>query len=90
MYCDLYKFFFLPKPGDNQFLKSPLEIDILQLLISDNAKIFSVNILTFQKLSTSNQFFTEVHTGCYRKRQKNVKKILLDLFADLAVFESGT
>jgi hypothetical protein len=26
----------------------------------------------------------------YRKRQKNVKKILLDLFADLAVFESGT
>jgi hypothetical protein len=26
----------------------------------------------------------------YRKRQKNVKKILLDLFSDLAVFESGT
>jgi hypothetical protein len=26
----------------------------------------------------------------YRKRQKNVKKILLHLFADLAVFESGT
>jgi hypothetical protein len=26
----------------------------------------------------------------YRKRQKNVKKILLDLFADLEVFESGT
>jgi hypothetical protein len=26
----------------------------------------------------------------YRKCQKNVKKILLDLFADLAVFESGT
>jgi hypothetical protein len=26
----------------------------------------------------------------YRKRQKNVKKILLDLFDDLAVFESGT
>jgi hypothetical protein len=26
----------------------------------------------------------------YRKRQKNVKKILLDLFVDLAVFESGT
>jgi hypothetical protein len=26
----------------------------------------------------------------YRKREKNVKKILLDLFADLAVFESGT
>jgi hypothetical protein len=26
----------------------------------------------------------------YRKRQKNVKKILLDLFADLAVFEIGT
>jgi hypothetical protein len=26
----------------------------------------------------------------YRKRQKNVKKILLDLFADLAAFESGT
>jgi hypothetical protein len=26
----------------------------------------------------------------YRKRQENVKKILLDLFADLAVFESGT
>jgi hypothetical protein len=26
----------------------------------------------------------------YRKRQKNVKKILLDLFADLAVLESGT
>jgi hypothetical protein len=26
----------------------------------------------------------------YRKRQKNVKKILLDLLADLAVFESGT
>jgi transposase len=25
----------------------------------------------------------------YRKRQKNVKKILLDLFSDLAVFESG-
>jgi hypothetical protein len=25
----------------------------------------------------------------YRKRQKNVKKILLDLFADLAVFERG-
>jgi hypothetical protein len=25
----------------------------------------------------------------YRKRQKNVKKILLDLFADLSVFESG-
>jgi hypothetical protein len=25
----------------------------------------------------------------YHKRQKNVKKILLDLFADLAVFESG-
>jgi hypothetical protein len=26
----------------------------------------------------------------HRKRQKNVKKILLDLFADLTVFESGT
>jgi hypothetical protein len=26
----------------------------------------------------------------YSKRQKNVKKILLNLFADLAVFESGT
>jgi hypothetical protein len=26
----------------------------------------------------------------YRKRQKIVKKILLDLFTDLAVFESGT
>jgi hypothetical protein len=26
----------------------------------------------------------------YRKRQKNVKKILLDLFADLEVFECGT
>jgi hypothetical protein len=26
----------------------------------------------------------------YRIRQKNVKKILLDLFADLAVFESAT
>jgi hypothetical protein len=26
----------------------------------------------------------------YRKRQKNVKKILLDLFADLAVFKSGS
>jgi hypothetical protein len=26
----------------------------------------------------------------YHKREKNVKKILLDLFADLAVFESGT
>jgi ribosomal protein L31E len=26
----------------------------------------------------------------YCKRQKNVKNILLDLFADLAVFESGT
>jgi hypothetical protein len=26
----------------------------------------------------------------YRKRQKNVKKILLNLFANLAVFESGT
>jgi hypothetical protein len=26
----------------------------------------------------------------YRKRQKNVKKIPLDLFADLAVFENGT
>jgi hypothetical protein len=26
----------------------------------------------------------------YRKRQKNVKKVLLDLFPDLAVFESGT
>jgi hypothetical protein len=25
----------------------------------------------------------------YRKRQKNDKKILLDLFADLAVFKSG-
>jgi hypothetical protein len=26
----------------------------------------------------------------YRKRQKNVKKIPFDLFADFAVFESGT
>jgi hypothetical protein len=26
----------------------------------------------------------------YHKRENNVKKILLDLFADLAVFESGT
>jgi hypothetical protein len=26
----------------------------------------------------------------YRKRQKNVRKILLDLFAHLVVFESGT
>jgi hypothetical protein len=26
----------------------------------------------------------------YRKHQKNVKKILLDLFSDLAVFECGT
>jgi hypothetical protein len=26
----------------------------------------------------------------YRKRQKNIKKILLDLFADLAAFESGS
>jgi hypothetical protein len=26
----------------------------------------------------------------YRKRQKNVKKILLNLFSDLAVFECGT
>jgi hypothetical protein len=25
----------------------------------------------------------------YPKREKNVKKILLDLFADLAVFENG-
>jgi hypothetical protein len=42
---------------------------------------------------------TDAHTGCpkngvltvhYGKRQKNVKKILLDLFADLAVFESGS
>jgi hypothetical protein len=29
-------------------------------------------------------------TRDYRKRQKNVKKILLDLFSDLAVFECGT
>jgi hypothetical protein len=28
--------------------------------------------------------------GDYRKCQTNVKKILLDLFADLAVFKSGT
>jgi hypothetical protein len=28
--------------------------------------------------------------GDYRKHQKNVKKILLDLFSDLAVFECGT
>jgi hypothetical protein len=26
----------------------------------------------------------------YRKREENVKKNLLDLFADLAIFESGT
>jgi hypothetical protein len=26
----------------------------------------------------------------YRKREKNVKNILLDLFADLGVYESGT
>jgi hypothetical protein len=26
----------------------------------------------------------------YRKHQKNVKKILVDLFANLAVFECGT
>jgi hypothetical protein len=26
----------------------------------------------------------------YRKRQKNLKKMLLDLFSDLAVFESVT
>jgi hypothetical protein len=26
----------------------------------------------------------------YREHQKNVKKIILDLFADLAAFESGT
>jgi hypothetical protein len=39
-------------------------------------------------------YLLTVHYGVeeiiYRKRQKNVKKILLDLFADLAVFESGT
>jgi hypothetical protein len=41
--------------------------------------------------SVSQNAVLTVHYGVEEiKRQKNVKKILLDLFADLAIFESGT
>jgi hypothetical protein len=45
------------------------------------------------KYTVSQKWCTNGALRCrrnYRKRQKNDKKILLDLFADLAVFESGT
>jgi hypothetical protein len=47
----------------------------------------------FSKYSKSRKWRTNGALRCrrdYRKRQKNVKKILLALFAELAVFESGT
>jgi hypothetical protein len=45
------------------------------------------------KIQVSRKWRTTGALRCrrdYRKREKNVKKILLNLFANLAVFESGT
>jgi hypothetical protein len=46
-----------------------------------------MNIQVSQKWRTNGALFCRRD---YSKRQKNVKKIRLDLFADLAVFETGT
>jgi hypothetical protein len=50
-------------------------------------------IYVYVYIQVSQKWRTDGALRCrrdYRKRQKNVKKILLELFADLAVFESGT
>jgi hypothetical protein len=47
----------------------------------------------FRKYRVSQKWRTNGALRCrrdYRKRQKNVKKILLDLFSDLALLECGT
>jgi hypothetical protein len=47
----------------------------------------------FKEIQVSQKWRTKDALRCrrdYRKGQKSVKKILLDLFANLAVFESGT
>jgi pantothenate kinase-related protein Tda10 len=54
---------------------------------------YDVITLTRNTYRMSQKWRTNVALRCkrdYRKRQKNVKKIRLDLFSDLAVFESGT
>jgi hypothetical protein len=59
-----------------------------------SSRKFCVNDLNnFSYIQVSQKWRTNGALRCridYRKRQKNVKKILLNLFADLAVFESGT
>jgi hypothetical protein len=50
-------------------------------------------LILFNTYRVSQKWRTNGALRCrrdYRKRQKNVKKILLDLFSDLAVFECGT
>jgi hypothetical protein len=57
-------------------------------ILTENA-----NRKTLQYIQVSQKWRTNGALRCrrdYRKRQKNVKKKLLDLFADLEVFESGT
>jgi hypothetical protein len=49
--------------------------------------------IVFVDIQVSQKWHTNGALRCrrdYRKRKKNVKKIQLDLFADLAVFESGS
>jgi hypothetical protein len=56
-------------------------------------KKFRPTIYLKQNTGVSQKWRTNGALRCrrdYRKRQKNVKKILLGLFSDLAVFESGT
>jgi hypothetical protein len=63
---------------------------VTKLLTTVSTKKSTVNR---ENVQVSQKWRTNDALRCrrdYRKRQKNVKKKILDLFADLAVFESGT
>jgi hypothetical protein len=73
--------------------KDPVEVEkYLEKKIALPEEDISTLIL-FNTYRVSQKWRTNGALRCrrdYRKRQKNVKKILLDLFSDLAVFECGT